>query len=98
MARLHKRMGEAVARVARKVNDTVENKTDSLGKAGSPSRLRLGPGQGSGIREQGSIFHCHRLKKAVGVPSPRLWRRERLPQRALSPPKLEIIPRDVSPP
>lgn len=62
-------MGEAVARVARKVNDTVENKTDSLGKAGSPSRLRLGPGQGSGIREQGSIFHCHRLKKAVGVPS-----------------------------
>ncbi|XP_072786936.1 leucine-rich repeat-containing protein 20 isoform X1 [Taeniopygia guttata] len=29
-ARMHKRMGEAVARVARKVNDTVENKTDSL--------------------------------------------------------------------
>ncbi|NXC88671.1 LRC20 protein, partial [Cercotrichas coryphoeus] len=27
---LHKRMGEAVARVARKVNDTVENKRDSL--------------------------------------------------------------------
>nr|XP_004176436.3 leucine-rich repeat-containing protein 20 [Taeniopygia guttata] len=27
---MHKRMGEAVARVARKVNDTVENKTDSL--------------------------------------------------------------------
>ncbi|XP_074965622.1 leucine-rich repeat-containing protein 20 isoform X1 [Phalacrocorax aristotelis] len=29
-ARMQKRMGEAVARVARKVNDTVENKTDSL--------------------------------------------------------------------
>ncbi|XP_064518155.1 leucine-rich repeat-containing protein 20 isoform X3 [Pseudopipra pipra] len=28
---MQKRMGEAVARVARKVNDTVENKTDSLG-------------------------------------------------------------------
>ncbi|XP_010118502.1 PREDICTED: leucine-rich repeat-containing protein 20, partial [Chlamydotis macqueenii] len=27
---MQKRMGEAVARVARKVNDTVENKTDSL--------------------------------------------------------------------
>uniref|UniRef100_A0A8D2NQH4 Leucine rich repeat containing 20 n=1 Tax=Zosterops lateralis melanops TaxID=1220523 RepID=A0A8D2NQH4_ZOSLA len=27
---MHKRMGEAVARVARKVNDTVENKKDSL--------------------------------------------------------------------
>ncbi|XP_074780441.1 leucine-rich repeat-containing protein 20 isoform X3 [Athene noctua] len=27
---MHKRMGEAVARVARKVNHTVENKTDSL--------------------------------------------------------------------
>ncbi|NXB67243.1 LRC20 protein, partial [Struthidea cinerea] len=27
---MHKRMGEAVARVARKVNDTVESKTDSL--------------------------------------------------------------------
>ncbi|NWT28675.1 LRC20 protein, partial [Cardinalis cardinalis] len=27
---LHRRMGEAVARVARKVNDTVENKADSL--------------------------------------------------------------------
>lgn len=29
---MQKRMGEAVARVARKVNETVENKTDSLGK------------------------------------------------------------------
>uniref|UniRef100_A0A8D2N5J2 Leucine rich repeat containing 20 n=1 Tax=Zonotrichia albicollis TaxID=44394 RepID=A0A8D2N5J2_ZONAL len=27
---MHRRMGEAVARVARKVNDTVENKADSL--------------------------------------------------------------------
>ncbi|XP_069719511.1 leucine-rich repeat-containing protein 20-like [Phaenicophaeus curvirostris] len=27
---MHRRMGEAVARVARKVNETVENKTDSL--------------------------------------------------------------------
>ncbi|XP_050754895.1 leucine-rich repeat-containing protein 20 isoform X2 [Gymnogyps californianus] len=27
---MQKKMGEAVARVARKVNDTVENKTDSL--------------------------------------------------------------------
>ncbi|KAK2530828.1 Lrrc20 [Columba guinea] len=30
VACMQKRMGEAVARVARKVNDTVENKTDSL--------------------------------------------------------------------
>jgi len=40
--RMQKKMGEAVARVARKVNDTVENKTDSLGKPGAPARLPLG--------------------------------------------------------
>lgn len=55
-AHMQKRMGEAVARVARKVNDTVENKTDSLGKPGAPARLPLGARRRIGCPGAGLYF------------------------------------------
>lgn len=61
---MHKRMGEAVARVARKVNDTVENKTDSLGKPGTPSRLPLGARTRIGYPGAGLYFSLPRSKKS----------------------------------
>lgn len=61
---MHKRMGEAVARVARKVNDTVENKTDSLGKPGTPSRLPLGARTRIRYPGAGLYFSLPRSKKS----------------------------------
>lgn len=62
VARMQKRMGEAVARVARKVNDTVENKTDSLGKPSAPARLPLGARTRIGCLEAGLYFLLPRSK------------------------------------
>jgi len=40
---MQRRMGEAVARVARRVNETVESQGDTLGKAAAPAGCRAAP-------------------------------------------------------
>ena len=94
-ARMQKKMGEAVARVARKVNDTVENKTDSLGKPGAPARLPLGarrrirdPGAGLYFLLPWSKKSCWHPLWVLRLRFPHPRGRKRLPQRALSPPKV----------